>query len=64
MTNNNEDLKDLRDKTQRQLDTGNYANDDVKEALEDQLDFLDRRINYSDDVAKDITYINGEQPNT
>lgn len=53
MTNNKKDLEDLRDKTQNQLDTGNYANEDVKEALEEQLDYLDKRINYSDDIDKD-----------
>ena len=40
MSNNKEDLNNLRDKIQKQLDTKNYANEDVKEALENPLELL------------------------
>ena len=52
MNNNKEDLKNLRDKTQKQLDTKNYANEDVKESLEQQLDNLNTRINNLDNKEK------------
>ena len=46
MTNDKEFLKNLRDQTQKQLDNGNCPNERIKQDLEDQRDFLDRRIEY------------------
>lgn len=46
MTHNEKELRKLRDDTQNQLDNKNYATDQNKQDLEDQLDYLNRRIEY------------------
>lgn len=46
MTHNEKELRKLRDDTQNQLDNKNYATDQNKQDLEDQRDYLNRRIEY------------------